>query len=548
MPNNVHSAPLHPIMASAALAGLALFVWLESIARQTADFHMAFAALGAASATALIVAGTTQHRGVMLLAALSLVAVSGWEGYRLADTTSIAIQTQDKNSVYPLTLLNSEHPSRFTVREWGDRRALHKSVETYDQIELRIPFSRSINDWLTDYLYTRDAFRDYWFHLKPGGVLTVLVADEMPYLRTLLTAWEILREDPAGGSDTLVQQAWGYRAPDNAMLWPQHYLLILVKGPLAPDTSERVHTLAGEKGLTPLFGPDIPPGAVNDVRIDPYNILYHPEGITIARTALGMAANWHFKNETDIRVVNDNRPFFRHFVSEPPPPLKWLLGACLGLLAMVLLFPLKEMRGISSPCAAILPPLPAYLGYFASLAGVTLFATTALAFQSALLTGSAGVALPLVWCSFVAGMVLAARFVMKKYRCAEYAGMAAVALLAITPWLLDLAPGENWPLIARLAIIALFALTIGFLSGMLFREGLRLIPEPFSAAAPWAWIAAALTAACSPIATLWLAQAWGWKTAWPMSAAVLALVLALGFWLRWPLEKQSPGGTKEKPL
>lgn len=345
---------------------------------------------------------------------------------------------------------------------------------SYTRLDFAIPQK---TNWAQAYLYTKEAFEDYWKSLASGGLMTIRTSDEQLYMRTLLTLWEVLQSQPENGSDLLVQQAWGYRTAATTTQ-PLTFYLLLAKGQISENIVNNVHAWADKSSATPLFGPDIAPSTSYDIRLDPYSILYHPEGLMIARTALNDAAAWRLKAPVDLSPATDDKPFFSRITQLQPAWLKSLIATSLGALALVLLFPLGSMRKHDRPEAGLYPPIPAYLCYFSLIVACATSMSIAFIFLMAKFLGMGGMALAGTWAGIVTGASI--------------------------------------------------------VCSMLFRWGLRSIPAEMAGLRPWAWIAAGLTVPFAAAGTLWMAQDLGWEIVWLCCIGGIIALFLLYFWLRWP--------------
>lgn len=251
-----------------------------------------------------------------------------------------------------------------------ERNAFQQTAGELDTIVVAIDDHNSLD---SERLYTKEAFGEYWAHLKQGGRLILFSNNEILYQRAVLTCWEVLEKNRAGGSDLLVEQAFGYRLPTGAF----RYLLVVFKGPKIDRFSE-ASEWARRQGAVPLFGPGFVPPARYDVRQDPYNILYHPEGVEFARFTLTGAANWFFKAEIDLRNATDDRPFFSVIKRDLPTRFKIQLTLALSALVLLLLLPLGKVRHLDHPFGSQYPPLPVYLGIFSCASASLLFIALAI--------------------------------------------------------------------------------------------------------------------------------------------------------------------------
>ena len=439
---------------------------------------------------------------------------------------------------------------------YGDvRGALRRDGERYDQIYLPIT-QNHVPGWTErgpaeTYLYTKEAFKDYWLHLRPGGMLIVLAGEERLYMRSLLMAWEILKEDPVDGDDSLVRHAWGFRVTGvEPLKRPYEYLLMLVKGPATNDLGARVQELSRGMPVIGLFGPGVTARSFFDVRYQPYNILYHPRGLDLARTALRDAMSWHLQVPADLVSATDQRPFFFQIIRGIHPFLKWLLAACVIPLIYIFLFPLAAERRLDHPASGEHPPLPVLLGYFMLLGAGSMLVMVALANQAALLSGYSGLSLALVVGATVLGAGCGAVIYMRSNgsdasRQWHGTAIASAALCGLLYWILDRAFGVigEWSAILRAMVMGGLAFPTGLLSALLFMGGLCRLSRNLTALFPWALITYGTAAVGGAVLAFWFAQYGGWGTVWIIAAGCYAAILWLGLWLQWSKNREQPEET-----
>ncbi len=429
---------------------------------------------------------------------------------------------------------------------YGDvRHTLHHDSERYDQIYLPIA-PIQVPGWtergLTDaYLYTKEAFRDYWLHLRSGGMLVVLAGEERLYMRSLLMAWEAMQDNPTGEDGSLVRHSWGFRMANKEPL-PRlyEYLLILVKGPVTEDMAARIQELSRDKPIVGLFGPNVTVGRVFDVRYQPYNMLYHPRGLDLARTALRDAMSWHLRAPADLASATDQRPFFFQIVRDIHPFLKWLLTACLVLLIYIFLFPLAAERKLDHPASGECPPLPVFLGYFLFLGMGTMLTMVALMHQTAPFSGYSDYALPAVVGALLPGAIAGAAVYRRSIGyfvgyLQHGAAIASAALCGLLYWMLGsfLETTSGCPALLRVIVVMGFAFSGGLLSAVLLMSGISHLSRNLIALLPWSWVTFGLAAVVGADLAFWFAQYWGWGTVWITAAGCYSAILGLSLWMRY---------------
>lgn len=422
------------------------------------------------------------------------------------------------------------------------RNALRRDNTIYDQIYLTIPQNK-VPGWTEtgiseNYLYTREALRDYWAHLKPGGVLVVLSGEEILYMRALLAVWDILKEDRAWGNNLLIRQAWGYRKYISG-IEPYHYLLMLSKGPISDETAKRINELTKNLILEELFGPNqLPPGGTFNISQHPYYILHHPQGLEIAKKALGEYMTWKLKAPVDTDTPTDRHPNFFQVAVDMEVLLKWLLGICVVLLAYLYLFPLEAERCLKNPAISTRPPLPVHLSYFLALGAGSMMTLVALSFQTILFADNSNYSLAAVMIAMMLGTGTAVSYrwhVSNNANHWRWFALAAATLSCLLYWILINVWGvaSGWPMLVRLSSIAAAAYPAGLFATLLLIHGLKHLKRHLPPLFPWAIVTFGVAAEVGVIAAFWLGQYWGWGVVWASIAGCYLVVLGAGLYATW---------------
>lgn len=441
-------------------------------------------------------------------------------------------------------------PGIITSEYGKTRNKLHDDEGLYDQIYLT---SAQTLDWMQpepveNYLYTKEAFSEYWSRLKPGGMLVVLSNNELLYMRAMLTAWEVITEDKTHGGDFLVRQAWGYRSVNFASSDPRRYLLMLVKGNIPEDLAAQVRDLASRMRVINLFGPGVtPPRGTINIYHQPYYILYHPAGLGIARKALNDYASRNLQARADLSTTTDRRPLFFEVTRDLHPFLKWLMAACLILLAYIFFIPLSSERRLDSPMAAARPPLPVHLGYFLFLGlGVT-FAVTAIFHQSLLGTDSGG-SLISTLTGTALGVATGMTLFWGKFRYLLGQQWPRIAITAIVFSVFSAWPPPSitleWPTVGQIIFAGGLSFMTGAFAAMLLIPGLQFLGRNLPPLISWSWITFGTAIATGVIIAFWIAQYWGFSFVWLASASCYLLMLGMGLWLHWAERHESKRATQ----
>lgn len=425
--------------------------------------------------------------------------------------------------------------------EYGEiRHRLRHDGSRYDQIYLTLP-QKLASGWTEpepadNYLYTKEAFQEYWAHLKPGGMLVVLSGNEIQYMRAILTAWEILQEDKVNGGESFVRKAWGYRATSRTEQEPYQYMFMLVKGQISDEFAERVRKLADSMKVG-LFGPGIVPANTSfSIYDQPYYILYHPGGLRIAQQALRDYASRRLGAITDMSASTDLRPFFFEVKRDLHPYLKWLLAVLFVLLAYVFLIPLPVERRLDSAATAAGPPLPVHLSYFLAIGVATTLGVVALFHQGILWTGGSGDALGAVLTGTAIGVLTGLTVIRRKERHGldqKWIGMSVVALVSsvLLSWLVVIVDPSAWPGVLQAFMVGGFAFPLGIFAVILLIPGLQFVARNVPVLVSWSWVTFATAIVVGVVAALWIAQYWGFRSVWLTSAGCYGAMLAIGLWL-----------------
>ena len=371
-------------------------------------------------------------------------------------------------------------------------------------------------------LYTAEAFREYFDHLKPDGLLAI-------------TRWEFQRPREALRVVSEAMEALHRSGVAN----PARNFIVVSDGPLDED-GRPVVVLAKKTPFTPAEEASV------RVHMDRTELasLYMPSDP--GNTAFGrlIQSNDPFKfartYEFNIAPVNDNAPFF-FFTLKTGQILNrrllhrgidWKVNLGVVVLGMVLLIsmvavliflvlPLAVRGGSSGHAPRLLYFIAIGLGYilveiafiqrFVLFLGHPTYALTVVIF---LLLVSSGV-----------GSIASRWWLVEPERVRISLAVIVAALLfyiLLLPWVLVTLVG--WPFPVKLLVSAVLLIPLGFAMGMPFPTGLRWLsrnpsgvgsaPRPHDAAVEWAW---AMNAASS------------------VMGSILAIVIAIHFGLNFTL-------------
>jgi hypothetical protein len=348
-------------------------------------------------------------------------------------------------------------------------------------------------------LFTVEAWRIFYHHLAPGGVLSFsrwAPADSPQIVETLRIfslAWE-----------TLMSEGTAEPADHLALIRSDKIATLLVRNvPFGPEETARIRRLADQMQYQILYLPGQPP------------LLPDLNRVLAARSSADLAA-LRYRGFLNFAPVHDFSPFFYDFVR--PSDLPRAIGASSGLagseaIAFLLLFTLASLAvlvaalvipliGIGQPGAQFDRTLVPAAVYFIAIGLGFMFAEAALMQQLTLLLGAPTHSLVVVLTGliFFAGLgSLASDRLALTDRILSPAA-AALILLLLSGVLLPIVhrvAGENLP--SRVAIALLLLAFPGFAMGACFPIGLRWLRSTNrDAILPWMW---ALNGGASVVAT-----------------------------------------------
>ncbi len=429
-----------------------------------------------------------------------------------------------------------------------------------------------------NYLYTVEAFREYYRHLRPGGVVTVTrnyFTFGHESLRLVSLAYEaLMAEGEPEPADAIAVFTNGFQA--NVMVKPGGFsaaevseLKALARGKFAPlwlpgepfraAAYERIYR--DGRGRARLFIQTRPFTAAElasfdeGARRDGYRLLYSSaflRGLNefSAFLVADDKARFFRRYFYDVRPPDDNRPFYfltskwRNLyvdasVAAPPGFVEGSNFVAVPHAAQfLLLVTLLEAALLS----ALLILAPAYFfrrrrvrasrkvsfaSFFLLLGVGFMFIEITLIQKFTLYLGhpvyAFATALAVLLAASGAGSLVSARF-----RERWWVPFAAVAAFAVAlPFLTDRlsAATLGWPLGLRVSLVVAQLTPLGFFLGMPFPLGISLIAARKEPLIPWAWAANGCASVVGPAAAVLLAATAGQN--------VVLFVAAAGYVLAW---------------
>jgi hypothetical protein len=392
-----------------------------------------------------------------------------------------------------------------------------------------------------DYLYTVEAFQDYYHLLDEDGLLVV-------------TRWQ--QAPPSESGRTLAVLVEALEAMD---LNPAEHLIayrtlrtMTFVSSLRPFTSEELEItrdFLSRRNYDPVYLYDIQPEELNR-----YNVLETPLYHDLFADILADREEVYGDYRFDIRPPTDDRPFFYHYFKwRQTPEILAALGynwqpfggsgyfVLLALLIVVILAsavliigPLLLRRETKTIDHTVDIPRwrPRVFIYFAALGLAFLFVEIPLAQRFILVLDQPVTALATVLFAILLfsglGSLSSRRWPL------IWGFVALIALIALYPILLESLSGLalGLPEWGRIAIVVLAIAPLGFLMGLPFAGGLRVVEDNESALVPWAWAINGTFSVISSILAVMIALSWGFSAVmWLGAVAYGVALLTFRKWL-----------------
>ena len=369
-----------------------------------------------------------------------------------------------------------------------------------------------------NYLYTTQAFRAYFDHLKDNGVLVILRwSSDVP--RLVANSVALLGPGEAAPRVAALMEKRDSTAD------PPQMLFMLRKRPFTTAESAQLATWD-------LAKPIIVPG---------YPV---PEPYTELLNGRKSMAEWEAASPTRVGAVFDDSPFY-FAIERPwgmPTAIAWRLFGWLLAPSVVLL---TLFAAFGKPKKKAVAPYAASVAYFSCLGFGFIAVELALLQNLTLLLGHPIFTLAILLFTLLAagglGSAVSA-FVAPRGACLVVALLGtveAVVLPRLVPFLLPL------PLAARIIIAMALVAPLGFVMGMPFPRGLQSTGRASLPAPPFFWGLNGVMSVIGSVTTVFVALKWGFQAA--MLIGCLAYVFA-GLASRTALSIEEPSPRKASVL
>jgi hypothetical protein len=385
-----------------------------------------------------------------------------------------------------------------------------------------------------EYVYTVEAFGDYLRALDENGLLVVTRWLQTPPSECGRTFGALAAALAASGRDP-ARHLVAFRTL-------RTITILAGARPFSAGDIERVRTFLRQRSFDGVYYPGIQPDEVNQYNVLPEPV-YYDLFMDILRDPAATYAGYRF----DIQPPTDNRPFFFHYFKWRQTPeilatlgLTWqpfggsgffVLVALLLLVALasaVLIIGPLLWRRRAIPGRPVTPPtwrLRVFV-YFACLGLAFLLVEIPLAQRFILLLGQPVTALAVVIFTILLFSGLGS-LTVRRWRLGWGLG-ALVLLIGLYPLILGplTALALPWPEPGRVALTILVLAPLGYLMGLPFAGGLRLVETSDPSLVPWAWAINGSFSVISAVLAVMVALSWGFSAVLWLGAIAYA-----GAWL-----------------
>jgi hypothetical protein len=359
------------------------------------------------------------------------------------------------------------------------RSYISRSTEKYDVIVLTM-----VDSWAAlasggyalaeNYLYTKEAFQQYYDHLTDRGVLSITrFIKEVPKLVT--TATELLISEGVAPEDVgkyMSVTTWEYEPGRVAALF------MLKKAPFTPTEAQTVNTAT------------LAMGGNNAVLHAPY--INTQEPYTDLLTGKVTLEEFYANSNSQIRPATDDNPYFFDFEKGIPESLNPLILFAIVAMAGVAVVPLVRKRSEGKGKLAQAAP---FILYFAALGAGYMLIEITLVQKFILFLGYPTRSLEVILFTLLlstgvgsfSGKFIKAKDTSKTvlFACLAIIAIAGTYYFTLNPLLNALLPLDA---IARSAITIALIFPLGFFMGMPFPTGISIISwGAAKISVPWMW-------------------------------------------------------------
>lgn len=431
----------------------------------------------------------------------------------------------------------------------GEARAvLARSAERYDLIQVPAldafgAASAGLYALNEGYLYTVEALRAYYAHLRPGGLVAMNRWTTLPprdALKLFATARQALSEAgvPEPGASLAMIRSWNTAT------------LLVKRGPFGAAELAALREFCATRAFDPVWYPGMPADEANR-----FNRLSAPEFFAGATALLGAGReDFLDRYKFHLRPATDDRPYFFRFFRWRTLPELWGMAGGGGLPWIEWGYPVLVatlVQAFALSLLLVLAPLLALrrqgggrgggqggglariAAYFSALGLGFMFVEIAFIQKFTLFLGHPLYAVSVVLCSFLVFAGLGSRASERRarrlgekaaaQRAVLWIAALALAYLVLLPLVFGLGITLAEPL--RVALGVLMTAPLAYAMGMPFPLGLAATAAGRQSLLPWAWGINACSSVVGAVLAMLLAVHWGFST---LVGVALVLYLLAG--------------------
>ena len=390
------------------------------------------------------------------------------------------------------------------------RSFVEQTNQKYDMIYLNLVYSQAAgheNSPLAEsYVFTEEALRSYWRHLKPGGRIGIVTHNGFEGSRVLLTAIAALQDEGLQLRQALDRVILHQAQSDDPNAATS--VLLVTRSALDETQLSDEVTQADSLGMRGMYIPVLFELALKDL-------------------VKGNAGIYDFARNGDYNLVpsTDDQPYFYQITWGLPDTLK-LLFVATG--AIVLIYLLITARAYRRPGVRV----GGLACYFAILGAAYMLVMIPLVQRFYLLMGNPTLALVVTLEGLLLGAglgsLIGSRLHGRLSRPVALALAILVALLIVEALLYPQFSNSllQAPLFARIIAVLLLTLPLGLLIGVPFPSGLRIVGDLLPRSVPAMWGLNAISAVFGAVVASAIAMTLGFQAVM-LGAAVLYGLAAL---------------------
>jgi hypothetical protein len=365
---------------------------------------------------------------------------------------------------------------------------------------------------LESFIYTSDAFEDYWQALEDNGQITIVLDSPIIVARFFVTALSVMQKHGINARQACQHIAIVFDERPG----PYKFALVIQKSPLTKQQAEQMYQSSRvQRGLVPVWIPDqaaaegfgpyeglargeikLPSDTPFEGSIDapgvrpPSSVVYSSGDPNLDKFIQFFAQN---QPPLDVTPRADDRPFVLD-LSPTTPPIMVNLGYGLGALLVAALAFLSWGLTRDQSSHSLKARDGIFILYFLALGIGFMLVEIPLIQKLVLPLGYPTLSLTVILFAILlgggAGAALSQRFDGARLRfygafCALVVGGVTILCAALLPQLDAFLLGQS--LIVRCTIAALVLLPLGVFLGTPFPTGIRLFAEERSALVPLIW-------------------------------------------------------------